>query len=436
MVYDEVVLKNKTKKGKMMNQKIFLLIVIVINFCNSIILTSNISPKSVPSELCKKIACCFEIIPQTMMPLCKFDRCDSSSGNEKLHFPTTGFIEFIKSTSSRDPITLGGLRKLDTLSLVLPHVQLWSKNSTFRIDDDLKSFSMPFNFRDCDAGECTFLFDLMYHFNLIVEKRPSVYRVTVSDLSKGGKILLAYNQVVNYGDNPISLCFHRGIPSSLFSIVIQRNPEKYDSVCCEYQKIQFFKAENDMLLSTDTEIIPKEMPLIQKHEHIGANTFLLLAAGQLFFGAYDKDGRMSCKKQILYSQKEKKRQELEICSFSVDQEHSEDRRTPNGRARFFAVVVQEPLDDNSGLVQKKLLLADLLNPLNMLFKVWQQANPGQKGEDFDRVSFGDDTVSLWNDQWDKSDAMKIELKKDCPDLFEYLLLMVTMNETNCLSDLI
>lgn len=304
---------------------------------------------------------------------------------------------------------------------------MWKKGNGFRIDNDLKSINTNYYI---ELNKI--FFDVLQDMVVTAEMNCRFCLIKVRDLKQEGKILVRHqlNNHIEFADrgswyyDPLSLCFHHGISPWLLSVFCQSKREGSEGVS-EQSELMLFKHQSDELVPTTIKI-PQEISLIQKHEYIGANTFLLLVANKLFFGVYDNDTQgMIFSKQKILTQKEKEWQEFQVLSFSANQD--ENKKTSAGRARYFALVVQEPFDDKSEFFQKKLLLCDLLNPTNTLLKIWQ-ADFNEQNVDFDRISFGNDTLSLWNDDWRKKDAMKIGLEKKWDNSFEFRLLISFINK--------
>lgn len=99
-------------------------IVLIFVFFNSIIFASSElgQKQSLPPELCQNIIAYFKMESSAKIPLYKYNICDNSNDNEKLHFPTTGFIEFIQTSGLGNNPGPEELRSLRMFSIAYSHV--------------------------------------------------------------------------------------------------------------------------------------------------------------------------------------------------------------------------------------------------------------------------------------------------------------------------
>jgi hypothetical protein len=187
----------------------------------------------------------------------------------------------------------------------------------------------------------------------------------------------------------------------------------------------------------DQELVPQffnigyEIPLVKKHEYIGANSFIFSTfCGLLFLASYKGNDLKISPQHLSFGPlnegKDKKKYcPFQLISFSANQD--DDKRTPAGRARFFALLVGY-VENN--VHYTKVVLMDLLHPLNQLFHLCTIlknkelfgnlrnqffANDQNQNYEIDRISFGNNnSITLWNNNHLRPDAMQITLNESWP----------------------
>jgi hypothetical protein len=397
---------------------IFYLILVV-----QTVLSSAMQPNScLPQDLCKKISSLFATGPSKVVSLSKFDKCNQNV-DEKLHFPSTSSVNFIYNTvGASDAATLLRVKNND---IVVPHIPLLIdlKGKKICINNHLAGMNTKYLYPDANQNSVIF-FDESKN-NVVVMETNDTSTIRLMSLQKkdaGIKITHPSNwyKWQSY-ERPLSLCFHNSPSDWICSVVVELVKDGRKQLEKNVQEIMLFSYPlRPKYVSINAEM---EIPLIKKHEWIGFNTFLFSTVGQLFFGLYNADKMLFLYEQKFYTsiviENKLQYKQLSVVSFSANQDS--DKKTALGRARFFALLVDNTTKDNQ--VEQILFLCDLLSPYKSIKRIWSSLdNQDLKEKRFDRISFFDNIISLWENEISSPNALKIELPSDWTDMSERDLL--------------
>jgi hypothetical protein len=412
-----------------MNFVVFYLILVVqIMLCNAM-QPHTVVELPLPEELHKKISSLFTIDPGNVVSLCKYNEFSNQNVHEKLHFPSNSPVNFVRALlQASDAVTLCTLKNG---CKAVPNIQLWLglDRREIRIDDDLARINTIYPYYDA-SKESIILFDELKHNVVVVEMNAPFGTISVRDLQNNARVNVQYllnNHIKWKGSRyvysyPLSLCFHSGLSDWLCSVVVKQmidgpgQPEK------NVQEIIFFS--NTLVPKNIAFNAQTEIPLIKKHEWFGKNSFLFSTVGQLFFGLYNGNNTLSLHEQKFYISKAIENQltrykQLSVVSFSVNQDS--DKKTALERSRFFAVLVEDTTEDYQD--EQIVFLCDLLSPYNSIKRIWSSFyDPNFRQKICDRISFHDNTISLWKDETSSQNALKIELPSAWTDMSERDLL--------------
>lgn len=349
---------------------------------------------SLPLELQEKIS--HFVYPQegpSVIPLKK--HIDNYEG---LVFPQTGSFVFVKLMSSQSE-DFEYLRSLKKDTKVLPNIQLWFNHNQFRIDDDLKKVQNNFeNSRQITQRSLVF-FDKNDTYVLLATQREDDFKISIRPLMNAESIII--NQ--HFCKSFYSPCLHHDADAIEYSFFGKEND---DSVYL-YRRKFIYKFFKKFYTVNETKIpVDPSFSHVKKHEYIGKDTFIFLMNNELFFMVDGEE--LPFKKQsfsyFLTLEKDgstdsdlntkKIKFEYNVISFAACQEE----RTPNGRARFIAVLV-------TGNLEKKVLLIDVLDPYSTAHLIYSC----NKYLPYDRISFFGNVISLWVDDPEILEALEIRL---------------------------
>lgn len=317
---------------------------------------------------------------------------------ERLVFPQTGSFVFVKSMPGQSE-DFEYLRSLETGKEVLPNIQLWFNSDRFRIDDDLKQVSNTFGNDKGITERSKVFFDKNDTHVLLATKRQDDFKITIRPLTEAAsKVMNQY-----FCKSFYSPCLHHDADAIEYSFFGKED----DDFCYLYRRKLNYKFFKQFHTFNEKRIrIDPPFSEVKKHEYIGKDTFIFLGNNELFFMVDGEE--LPFKKQsfsyFLTLEKDgstdsdlntkKIKFEYNVISFAACQEE----RTPNGRARFIAVLV-------TGNLEKKVLLIDVLDPYSTAHLIYSC----NKYLPYDRISFFGNVISLWVDDPEILEALEIRL---------------------------
>lgn len=315
---------------------------------------------------------------------------------EGLVFPSTGSFVFIKSMSGQTEST-EYLLSLEQNNTVLPNVQLWFNYHTFRIDDDLKKIQNKFENSSNIYQRSNVFFDKNDTLVLLATKRKNDFKISIRPILHAQSIVIDQYFCQSF----YSPCLHHDSDGIEYSFFAQEDNSFY----LHRRKFFYHFFKKFYTINEKTTPIESCFSDVKKHEYIGKDTFVVLMDSKKLFFMVDDEELIVKKQSFVYHDEIKK--DYDVISFAVCQEE----RTPNGRARFIVVLVENK-------IEKKVLLIDFLNNLNA-----HTVYTCDKDQPYDRISFFGKTISLWVDHPEACDALQITLPNEFIDDYKRSLLL-------------
>lgn len=234
-------------------------------------------------------------------------------------------------------------------------------------------------------------FDKNDTYVLLATKREDDFKITIRPLTNAATDI----RDEYYCKSFYSPCLHHDADAIDYSFFGKED----DNSCYLYRRkfnYKFFKQFHT--LNEKKILVDPCFSGVKKHEYIGKDTFILLVNYELFF-MVDNAQLLFKKQSFTYSSfcddsNLKTIKKYNVISFAACQEE----RTPNGRARFIAVLVTDDLE-------KKVLLIDVLDQYSIAHLIYSC----NKDLPYDRISFFGNVISLWADNSEILEALEIRL---------------------------
>lgn len=323
-----------------------------------------------------------------------------SPGNELLHFPATGRVQFIRSSSNNNYFTKKEYLNIKEKSKILPDLQLWSRcnRCATRIDKDTDNIKTNWAYYNTKLRKPTdeevLAFDS--HYNSIFNQWYCVVfhtnHISFRCISNKEGNMRLVDTPINFTIAP-SICFHQIPDQEIVSYIGQNHDQliidtyKKTKSCLDFFKDEDLKEDKQYFNYTQTFVqlalhqtvnepkttVYKPMQTITKHEYIGAKTYFVLMNNQLFLGVVENNILN------LYVQTIKSitNEPILIESFAVN--HDDNKKTKAGRCQFFSLL------STTGTVYLGDLWSNRLLPIGDIGSYKEER----------RLSFDGDTISIW-----------------------------------------